>query len=276
VVGGSNGAVEVYFRLQRSGISSTDGYEMIRTRSHESQPGAVIGIDVAQRQKAIATLDDQAGNVWVRHSTSDRTLFKLNRESEPATPAAMMLMPRMNGVLLVDDQGAVDSWRFYFPHAASTFQTIFGKVWYEGYRADLYLAVVVGHRRVRAQVFSCAADFRHDQGDLLRHDVRGADCSDGRDLYLRIRPSPRPRDRQAGDGDDGIAADRGARFHAALILAPLVESWIAAVLLGFIALPLGLMIAAAFAWQTLPPAWGSELKAFRSLLDVRRDRDFGG
>ncbi|MCC5794573.1 MAG: ABC transporter permease subunit, partial [Chromatiales bacterium] len=41
-------------------------------------------------------------------------------------------------------------------------------------------------------------------------------------------------------------------FIAALVLAPLVEEWIAAVLLGFIAVPLGLMLAA-FVWQSLPP-----------------------
>jgi phosphate transport system permease protein len=40
-------------------------------------------------------------------------------------------------------------------------------------------------------------------------------------------------------------------FVAALVLAPLVEEWIAAVLLGFIAVPLGLMLGA-FAWQMLP------------------------
>jgi phosphate transport system permease protein len=40
-------------------------------------------------------------------------------------------------------------------------------------------------------------------------------------------------------------------FVAALVLAPIVEEWIAAVLLAFIALPLGLMLGA-FVWQTLP------------------------
>jgi phosphate transport system permease protein len=40
-------------------------------------------------------------------------------------------------------------------------------------------------------------------------------------------------------------------FIAALVLAPLVEEWIGAVLLGFFALPMGLMIGA-FAWQMLP------------------------
>jgi phosphate transport system permease protein len=40
-------------------------------------------------------------------------------------------------------------------------------------------------------------------------------------------------------------------FIAALVLAPLVEEWIGAVLLGFFALPMGLMIGA-FAWQALP------------------------
>jgi phosphate transport system permease protein len=40
-------------------------------------------------------------------------------------------------------------------------------------------------------------------------------------------------------------------FLAALVIAPLVEEWIAAVLLGFIAVPMGLMLGA-FVWQMLP------------------------
>ena len=38
---------------------------------------------------------------------------------------------------------------------------------------------------------------------------------------------------------------------AALILAPIVETWIAAVILAFVAIPLGLM-AGAYLWQLLP------------------------
>jgi phosphate transport system permease protein len=43
-------------------------------------------------------------------------------------------------------------------------------------------------------------------------------------------------------------------FIAALVLAPLVEEWIGAVLLGFFALPMGLMLGA-FTWQMLPRRW---------------------
>ncbi len=251
VVGGSNGAVAVYFRLQRSGISSSDGYQMVRTRSHESQPGAVIGIDVAQRQKALATLDDQ-GNVWVRHSTSDRTLFKLERASDAATPAAMMLMPRMNGALLVDDQGAVDSWRFYFPHAASTFQTIFGKVWYEGYSAPTFtwqsssgtdvfepkyslIPLIFGTIKATFYAILFAVPIAL-MGAIYTSEF----------VHRRVRATVKPVMETMESLPTVVLG-----FVAALILAPIVEEWIAAVLLGFIAIPMGLMLGA-FAWQMLP------------------------
>ena len=44
----------------------------------------------------------------------------------------------MDGALLVDAAGAVDYWSAYFPHPASTWRTIFGKVWYEGYPEPTY------------------------------------------------------------------------------------------------------------------------------------------
>jgi phosphate transport system permease protein len=41
-------------------------------------------------------------------------------------------------------------------------------------------------------------------------------------------------------------------FVAALVLAPIVEEWIAAVILSFVSIPMGLMLGA-YAWQMLPP-----------------------
>jgi phosphate transport system permease protein len=54
-------------------------------------------------------------------------------------------------------------------------------------------------------------------------------------------------------------------FVAALILAPIVETWLSAFLLGFIALPAGLMIAA-YVWQTLPPQLALNLNGIPKFL----------
>jgi phosphate transport system permease protein len=54
-------------------------------------------------------------------------------------------------------------------------------------------------------------------------------------------------------------------FIAALILAPIVESWIAAVLLAFVRMPLGLMLGA-YLWQLLPPAAGHALDGMPKFL----------
>jgi phosphate transport system permease protein len=48
-------------------------------------------------------------------------------------------------------------------------------------------------------------------------------------------------------------------FVAALILAPIVENWIGAVMLAFVAMPMSLM-AAAYLWQILPRPWVQRLQ----------------
>ena len=132
VVGGSNGAVDVFFRLEQPDADTTDGYRMVRARSHENQGTPITGISVAQRKKSMVTLGAD-GSAWVRNSTADRTLFRFQRQSDPDVQAAIMLMPRMDGLLMVDNTGAVDAWNFYFPHAETTLRSLFGKLWYEGY-----------------------------------------------------------------------------------------------------------------------------------------------
>ncbi|MGF1612915.1 MAG: hypothetical protein ACFCVA_03125 [Gammaproteobacteria bacterium] len=94
VVVGSNGAVNVFFMLALADAKTTDGFRLLRTRSHENQGTPIVGISVAQRQESLANLGED-GSIWVRPSTADRTLFKFQRESDPATAATLMLRPGM-------------------------------------------------------------------------------------------------------------------------------------------------------------------------------------
>jgi phosphate transport system permease protein len=252
VVGSSTGAVDVFFQLERRSTLTTDGSELVRARSHEPQPAAVIAIDVAQRQKAMATLD-QHGEVWVRHSTSDQTLLKLARSSDFLVPAALMLMPRVDGTLLVAESGAVDFWRHYDPHPASTIHTIFGKVWYEGYAEPTYtwqsssgtdvfepkyslVPLIFGTLKatVYAMLFAVPIAL---MGAIYTSEF----------VHRRVRAAVKPVMEMMESLPTVVLG-----FIAALILAPIVEEWIAAVLLGFIAVPFGLMLAA-LVWQMLPP-----------------------
>jgi phosphate transport system permease protein len=249
VVGGENGAVDVYFRLQTPGASTSDGYRMVLARSHEPHGGAVIAIDPSQRSKELVTQADN-GEIRVRQSTADRVLFRYQRST--GGDSRLMLMPRMDGVLLVGDSGETDFWRFEFKHAAVTLRTIFGKVWYEGYSepshtwqsssgTDVfepkYSLIPLIFGTIKATVYALVF--------AIPIALLGAIYT-SEFVHRRVRATVKPIMEMMESLPTVVLG-----FVAALILAPIVEEWIAAVLLAFIALPLGLMLAA-YLWQLLP------------------------
>ncbi len=251
VAGGSNGAVEVFFRLERPDAGTTDGYRLVRARSHENQGTPIIGISAAQRRKSLATLGAD-GSIWVRHSTSERTLFKFQRESDPATEAALMLMPRMDGVLLVDSNGQVDAWSHDFPHPETTLRGVFGKLWYEGYAEPTYtwqsssgtdvfepkyslIPLIFGTLKATFYALLFAVPIAL-MGAIYTSEF----------LHRKVRASVKPVMEMMESLPTVVLG-----FVAALVLAPIVEEWIAAVLLAFVSVPMGLMLGA-FSWQALP------------------------
>ncbi|MDZ7622215.1 MAG: ABC transporter permease subunit [Candidatus Competibacteraceae bacterium] len=265
VVAGSNGAVDVYFRLQPPGATTVDGYEMVRARRHEAHGAAVVDLAVSERSKALVT-QAANGEVWVRHSTSDQVLFKYRKEGEWSGSSKLLLTPRMDGVVLIDDTGNTNFWRFYYPHPETTLQTIFGKVWYEGYAepsftwqsssgTDVFepkfslVPLIFG--TLKATVYSLMF--------AIPIALLGAIYT-SEFVHRRVRATIKPVMEMMESLPTVVLG-----FVAALILAPIVESWIAAVILAFVALPLGLMLAA-YLWQLLPPQTALHLDGIPKFL----------
>ncbi|MFN3825423.1 MAG: ABC transporter permease subunit [Pseudorhodobacter sp.] len=252
VVGGENGAVDVFFRLQPAGARGTDTFEMVRARSHEQQGGAVVEMSEAIRDKTIVTVADN-GSVWVRYSTSEQTLFRFDRTSPAENDVIALVFPRSDGVLMLDVEGNVDAWQYRNPHPEVSLRVIFGKLWYEGYSGPSYTWQSTSGTDLFEAKFSLVP--------LIAGTLKAA-------FYAMLFATPIAIMAAIYTSE---FVHRGVRatvkpvmelmeslptvvlgFLAALVLAPLVEEWIAAVLLGFIAVPMGLMIGA-FVWQILPP-----------------------
>lgn len=252
VVGGSNGAVDEFFRLPSEGSGTLDGYHMVRARSLEPHGTGVVDLAVSERSKALVT-QAASGEVWIRHSTSDQTLFKFAKDGEWSGSSKIMLTPRFDGAVLIDDSGVVNYWKFSYPHPETTLHTIFGKVWYEGYPESSYTWQSSSGTDVFEEKFSLVP--------LIFGTIKATVYSllfaipiallaaiyTSEFVHRRVRATVKPMMEMMGAVPTVILG-----FVAALILAPLVESWVAAVLLSFLALPLGLMFAACL-WQMLPP-----------------------
>ncbi|MBI4563315.1 MAG: ABC transporter permease subunit [Planctomycetes bacterium] len=133
VVGEESGALSVWFQVDDA--ASSTGKALRRIREFPSHPAAVTAIAPSARDKGFAT-GDRAGRVRVHHSTSGRTLLSLEGDGSAVTQ--LVMTPRATGLLALHESGRISRWRIDNPHPEITLQTLFGKVWYEGYNEPAY------------------------------------------------------------------------------------------------------------------------------------------
>jgi len=251
VVGTDDGGVAVWFRLQTGTTATTDGREMVRARTHAPMPAAVIDVSESQRSKEFVATDID-GNVWVYHSTSDQVLFRLARSGATNDQAQGMLFPRADGVMVVNDTGEFEAWQYTQKHPEVTLRVLFGRIWYEGYGQPEFIWQSTAGTDLSEPKYSLVP--------LIFGTIKAATYAmlfavpialmaaiyTSEFVDQRVRGTVKPMMEMMESLPTVVLG-----FIAALVLAPLVEEWIGAVLLGFFALPMGLMIGA-FAWQALP------------------------
>lgn len=251
IVGGADGSVNVFFRIEAANAGTPDGYATVLTHDLENQPARIVAIAPSPRNKVFATADIQ-GNVWIRHSTSGQVLLKLKGAEAGAVFETMALAPRVDGLLAVTPKGAAQMWAVDIPHPETTLGTIFGKVWYEGFPEPDYtwqsssgtdefepkfslIPLIFG--TIKATVYSLlfavpialmAAIFTSEF------------------VHPRVRSVVKPAMEMMASLPSVVLG-----FIAALVLAPIVESFITAVILAFVVVPMSLF-AGAFLWQLLP------------------------
>ncbi|MBN8945276.1 MAG: ABC transporter permease subunit [Rhizobiales bacterium] len=263
VVTGSKGTTDVFFTLERANSGTPDNLRLTRAHSMERHAGAVNEISPSLRGKTFATAD-VTGAVWVRHSTSNQTLLKLEKDGAVSTYAALVLTPRNDGVLAIAGDGRARFWNVDAPHPETTLQTIFGRVWYEGYQSPVFtwqssagtdqfepklslIPLIFGTLKATFYALLFAVPIA-----LL------AALYTSEFLQPRVRAVVKPAMEMMASLPSVVLG-----FIAALILAPIVEDWISAVLMAFLALPISLLIAA-YLWQLLPRAvairYGGALK----------------
>lgn len=251
MIGGSNGALDVYFKLSPQQGAAADGYKLVRARVHEPHGAAVTGISVSQRDKSLVT-QAANGEVWVRHSTSDQVLLRYDHGGRQEGDSQLILLPRVDGVVRIASTGETDFWSFDYPHPETTLDSVFGKIWYEGYEEPTYtwqsssgtdvfepkyslVPLIFG--TIKATIYSLMFAIPIGLlGAIYTSEFVG----------YRVRATVKPMMETMESLPTVVVG-----FIAALVLAPIVETWIAAVLLAFIALPMALMLAA-FLWQLLP------------------------
>lgn len=126
LVGLKNGHIHQLFPVR----DADNQYSLEQIRHFDEQNAAIQVIYPEQRRKGFVALDE-SGYVVFYHSTAHRVVA---RESLNITSAqTITLSPRGNGLYLLDASGNLSQWSIENEHPEVSFQSLWGKVWYEGY-----------------------------------------------------------------------------------------------------------------------------------------------
>lgn len=263
LVGGSDGSLAIYFCLSRENATTQDGFELVRARELAPQEAAVTLLETTQRGKTFAAAD-ASGAVTVRNGTSQHTLLSL--KGSPSGYRGLALTPRLDGLFAIQEDGSATLWRLEIPHPETSWHTLFGKVWYEGYPEPAYtwqssaasddfepklslIPLIFG--TIKATVYSLLF--------AIPIALLGAIYT-SEFLHRRVRAMVKPVMEMMASLPSVVLG-----FVAALVLAPVVETWIAAVILAFLVMPLCLILSA-FAWQFLPSRIAIRLQGIPKLV----------
>ncbi len=249
LVAGTDGSLTGWFLLERPDAGTADGRMLVPARRFAEAGTPIVRLVPGQRSKSFLAADSDGGLVlW--HSTSVRRLLELGRLAGAAED--LVFAPREDAVLAVGGNGLVRHWRIAVPHPETSLHTLFGRVWYEGFPEPAYVwQSSAGSDDFEPKLSLLPLVFGTFKGTLYAL-LFAVPIALAAAVYTSEFLSPRARN-LVKPAIETMAALPSVvlGFIAALVLSPLVEHWVLAVLLAFLVVPIGLL-AGGFLWQALP------------------------
>lgn len=129
VVGDAKGNLSSWMRILDD--EAAYGWQMVQSHHFNSLKAAVSKISPSSRNKSFIAAGVN-GIINLNHLTSERTLLELSAKSLPIKD--VVFSPKSNGALVLYDDNTLAKFEIESPHPEITLKTIFGKVWYEGYK----------------------------------------------------------------------------------------------------------------------------------------------
>ncbi len=238
-------------------------WRLTKMHTFRSHAAPVTAFAPSQRVKGFVTADAK-GHMFLHHATADQTWLKLSNGESPIR--AVTFAPKGDGLMAFDQAGQLSLYQLNNAYPEVTFETLFGKVWYEGYDQPAYVwqsssgsddfepklgLMPLAFGTLKGTVYAlflavpiailaamCTAQFMHP------------------DLRAKIKPVI-----------EVMAALPTVvlGFLAGLWLAPLLERLLPAVAGMAVALPL-LVIASSLLWYLVPPALRRRLRPGQEAL----------
>ncbi len=249
----SAGGVRVWFRVRRD-EAGADGFGLVPAHVLVTAGSPVTAVAPSLRDKSLLICSAD-GSLALHHMTSEEIL--VGARIEPAAPIRdCQIAPKNDGIFAVGADGRATVWSLRNPHPETSLASLFGRVWYEGYEEESFTW----------QSSSGTDDFEPKLSlvPLILGTLKAT-------LYSMLFAVPIAL---LGAVYTSEFLDRRFRapiksvvelmaslpsvvlgFIAALVLAPIIESWVLAVLSVFALVPLA-ALTAGYAWQILPQRAG--------------------
>lgn len=268
IVAGADASLKIWSLIDRASKDTSDGKVFTAIHDFGAQPAPITHLNVSQRTRLFIGAD-QAGTVALYHATSERRVltFPDSAGGEKSSPvSALILAPRDNAVIAIGEKGDVRLWSFDVPHPETTIKTLFGKVWYEGYPEPGYTW--------QSTSGTDSAEPKLSLVPLIFGTIKGAIYSllfavpiallaaiyTAEFMHFRVRAVVKPVMELMASLPSVVIG-----FVVALVLSPIVENWIASIVLAFGVIPLTL-IGLAFLWQLLPQPVALRLDGIPKLI----------
>ncbi|MDR9501291.1 MAG: ABC transporter permease subunit [Desulfurivibrionaceae bacterium] len=257
-VGTESGGLSTWMGVRSSTASETKKLRQIHTL--ERHDSAVATIFSSQRNKSLVSLDSQ-GTLHLDHMTSERHLLSLQGNYILAA-----LSGRGSGLMTLDRQGELRVNALHNPHPEVSLRTLFGKVWYENYDSPDYVWQSSGGSDAYEPKFSITPLFFGTIKGTFYAMIFALPLATFGAVYVSQFAPPhlqrfiKPLVEVMASVPSVVIG-----FLIVLVLAPLIEAHIVALLLSFLFLPAGFLLFILF-WQYA--------QRFRVVREMRHGYEF--
>ena len=134
IVGDVKGNLSGWFRVREK--EDDPDPHFVKAHSYREQGVPIAAIGPSMRDKSFVTAGND-GSLVMRHMTSERSVISFPATGAPV--AAVLLTPKMDGIIVKQSDGRLARYAISAPHPDSSLRALFGKVWYEGYSQPEYV-----------------------------------------------------------------------------------------------------------------------------------------
>ena len=134
IVGKSDGEISSWMIINDANTKT--GWQWVKAHTFEKHSAAITTIAPSTRNKCFIT-GSSDGEVKLHYLTSEKMLLSINKYNIPVK--YIEFAPKANGAIILYKDGLISEYKIYDPHPEVTLYSLFGKVWYEGYKKPQYV-----------------------------------------------------------------------------------------------------------------------------------------